>query len=104
MAVANTRLLLEGRNDELVETLRARMVAAAEGERFEEAAQLRDAMRTVQTLRDRQQKVATAAARGSRRVRPEGRAERRRHSGVCDAGRKSGGARGTGHGSERACQ
>ena len=29
------------------------------GERFEEAAQLRDAMRTVQTLRDRQQKVAT---------------------------------------------
>ncbi len=30
------------------------------GERFEEAAQLRDAMRTVQTLRDRQQKVATA--------------------------------------------
>ena len=36
------------------------MAAAADGERFEEAAQLRDAMRTVQTLRDRQQKVATA--------------------------------------------
>jgi excinuclease ABC subunit C len=35
------------------------MRAAAEAERFEEAAQLRDAMRTVQTLRDRQQKVAT---------------------------------------------
>jgi excinuclease ABC subunit C len=59
-AVVNTRLLLEGRNDELIETLRDRMVGAAEGERFEEAAQLRDAMRTVQTLRDRQQKVATA--------------------------------------------
>src|SRR5437762_10095539 len=59
-AVANTRLLLEGRNEELVETLRARMVSAAEGERFEEAAQLRDAMKTVQILRDRQQKVATA--------------------------------------------
>jgi excinuclease ABC subunit C len=58
--VANTRLLLEGRNDELIETLRARMAAAAAGERFEEAAQLRDAMRTVQILRDRQQKVATA--------------------------------------------
>jgi excinuclease ABC subunit C len=60
VAVTNTRLLLEGRNDELAETLRDRMVAASEGERFEEAAQLRDAMRTVQILRDRQQKVATA--------------------------------------------
>jgi excinuclease ABC subunit C len=59
-AVANTRLLLEGRNDELVETLRVRMIDAADGQRYEEAAQLRDAMRTVQTLRDRQQKVATA--------------------------------------------
>jgi excinuclease ABC subunit C len=59
-AVVSTRLLLEGRNDELVETLRARMEDASRGERFEEAAQLRDAMRTVQTLRDRQQKVATA--------------------------------------------
>ena len=59
-AVANTRLLLEGRNDELIDTLRGRMVAAADHQRYEEAAQLRDAMRTVQTLRDRQQKVATA--------------------------------------------
>src|SRR5688500_9828811 len=60
VAVTNTRLLLEGRNDELIDTLRDRMVAASSGERFEEAAQLRDAMRTVQILRDRQQKVATA--------------------------------------------
>jgi excinuclease ABC subunit C len=60
VAVASTRLLLEGRNDELVETLRDRMAEASQSERFEEAAQLRDAMRTVQTLRDRQQKVATA--------------------------------------------
>jgi excinuclease ABC subunit C len=58
-AVANTRLLLEGRNDELIATLRDRMAEAAESERFEEAAQLRDALRTVQVLRDRQQKVAT---------------------------------------------
>src|SRR5438046_4012485 len=36
------------------------MLEAAAGERFEEAAQLRDAMRTVQTLHDRQQKMATA--------------------------------------------
>jgi excinuclease ABC subunit C len=60
VAVASTRLLLEGRNDELVATLLGRMQEASRGERFEEAAQLRDAMRTVQTLRDRQQKVATA--------------------------------------------
>src|SRR5687767_286373 len=60
VAVANTRLLLEGRNDELIDTLRGRMVDASNAQRYEEAAQLRDAMRTVQTLRDRQQKVATA--------------------------------------------
>src|SRR6187431_685111 len=44
-AVVNTRMLLEGRTEELGETLRQRMEAAAEGERFEEAAQLRDALR-----------------------------------------------------------
>src|SRR5689334_14313477 len=60
VAVANARLLLEGRNDELIDTLRERMVDASEHQRFEEAAQLRDALRTVQILRDRQQKVATA--------------------------------------------
>jgi excinuclease ABC subunit C len=60
VAVANTKLLLEGRNDELIKTLRDRMVEAAGAERFEEAAQLRDSMKTVQILRDRQQKVATA--------------------------------------------
>ena len=59
IAVASTQLLLEGRNDELLATLRDRMADAAEGERYEEAAQMRDALRTVQTLRDRQQKVAT---------------------------------------------
>ena len=60
VAVANAKLLLEGRNDELIDTLRERMVDASEAQRFEEAAQLRDALRTVQILRDRQQKVATA--------------------------------------------
>jgi excinuclease ABC subunit C len=58
-AVAVTQLFLEGKNDELIKTLRQRMVDASEHERFEEAAQLRDAMRTVQTLHDRQQKMAT---------------------------------------------
>src|SRR5499426_2807145 len=60
VAVANAKLLLEGRNEELIDTLRERMVDASEQQRFEEAAQLRDALRTVQILRDRQQKVATA--------------------------------------------
>jgi excinuclease ABC subunit C len=59
VAVGSTKLLLEGRNDDLIVTLRDRMNDAADAERFEEAGQLRDAMRTVQTLRDRQQKVAT---------------------------------------------
>src|SRR5712692_9827495 len=58
-AVRLTQLFLEGRNEELVKTLKGRMAAAAEGERFEEAAELRDAIRTVQTLHDRQQKMAT---------------------------------------------
>jgi excinuclease ABC subunit C len=59
-AVKMTQLFLEGRNEELASTLRSRMLEAAAHERFEEAAQLRDAMRTVQTLHDRQQKMATA--------------------------------------------
>jgi excinuclease ABC subunit C len=59
-AVELTELFLGGRNDELINTLRGRMLEAASGERFEEAAQLRDAVRTVQTLHDRQQKMATA--------------------------------------------
>jgi excinuclease ABC subunit C len=59
-AVKLTELFLGGKNDELINTLRGRMLEAASGERFEEAAQLRDAVRTVQTLHDRQQKMATA--------------------------------------------
>src|SRR4051795_3895588 len=57
-AVTMTKLFLEGRNDELIKTLKARMLEAAAAERFEEAAQIRDAMRTVQTLQVRQQKMA----------------------------------------------
>src|SRR5438876_10711495 len=48
-AVAMTKLFLEGRNDELIRTLKTRMLDASAGERFEEAAQMRDAMRTGQT-------------------------------------------------------
>src|SRR5216110_1177586 len=59
-AVRLTELFLGGKNDELINTLKSRMLDAASAERFEEAAQLRDAVRTVQTLHDRQQKMARA--------------------------------------------
>ncbi len=58
-AVADTRLFLEGRTDELAGQLRERMEEASGAERFEQAAQLRDAMRTVETLTDRHQKMAS---------------------------------------------
>jgi excinuclease ABC subunit C len=60
-AVANTRLFLEGRNDELIEDLRRRMGEAAGAEQFERAAQLRDALKTIQTLATREQKMSTVA-------------------------------------------
>jgi excinuclease ABC subunit C len=59
VAVQHTKLFLEGRNDELVMTLRERMDAAAQEERFEQAAQIRDAIKTIETLRTRQQKMAS---------------------------------------------
>src|SRR5215208_2539349 len=59
VAVAHTKLFLEGRNDELLYTLRERMADAAAAERYEQAAQIRDAIRTVETLRTRQQKMAS---------------------------------------------
>jgi excinuclease ABC subunit C len=59
VAVEHTKLFLEGRSDELLLTLRERMTEAAAAERFEQAAQIRDAIRTVETLRTRQQKMAS---------------------------------------------
>ena len=59
-AVAHTRMFLEGRNDELLADLRTRMQAASDQLRYEQAAQIRDAIRTVETLKHRQQKMATA--------------------------------------------
>jgi excinuclease ABC subunit C len=58
-AVAQTRLLIEGRQDELLSGLRAEMADASTTERFERAAHLRDAIRTIETLRDRMQKIET---------------------------------------------
>ena len=58
VAVHDTRLFLEGRNDELIGQLRQRMTDAAAAEQFEQAAQLRDALRTIETVQQRQQKMA----------------------------------------------
>lgn len=60
-AVEHARLFLEGRNEELEADLAARMAASAAAERFEEAAHLRDALRTIEALAERYQKMATAA-------------------------------------------
>jgi excinuclease ABC subunit C len=65
VAVRHTKLFLEGRNDELVSQLEERMGEAAADERFEEAAQIRDALRTIATLQQRQQKM-TGTALGDR--------------------------------------
>jgi excinuclease ABC subunit C len=58
-AVDQARLLLEGRQDELIESLRGEMTEAAADERFERAAHLRDAIRTIETVRDRHNKLET---------------------------------------------
>ena len=59
-SVAQTRLFLEGKTDEVVVRLRRQMQEASAAEEYERAAHCRDAVRTVETLRDRQQKMATA--------------------------------------------
>ena len=59
-SVEQTRLFLEGKTDEVIDRLRQRMEKASDEQLYERAAQCRDAIRTVQTLRDRQQKMATA--------------------------------------------
>ena len=58
-AVEHTRMFLEGRNDELIVELKRRMLSASDDLRYEEAAHTRDAIETVETLRDRQQKMST---------------------------------------------
>ncbi len=58
-AVDRTQLFLEGRNEELAARLRREMGDAAEAEQYEKAAHLRDAVRTIETLQARQQKMAT---------------------------------------------
>jgi excinuclease ABC subunit C len=59
VAVGHTKMFLEGRNDELLVTLRDRMAEAARSEQFERAAQVRDAIKTIETLQARQQKMVS---------------------------------------------
>lgn len=61
-AVDEARLLLDGRQEELVERLTREMTEAAADERFEHAAHVRDAIRTVETLRHQRNKMETPAA------------------------------------------
>jgi excinuclease ABC subunit C len=65
-AVDQTRLLLEGRQDELIARLNEEMRAAAVDERYERAAHLRDAIRTIETIRDRMNKIETPTETGDR--------------------------------------
>jgi excinuclease ABC subunit C len=58
-AVDRTRLLLEGRTADLIERLEHDMRRSSEEERFEHAAHLRDAVRTLEQLRDRQQRMSS---------------------------------------------
>jgi excinuclease ABC subunit C len=58
-AVDQAQLLIEGRQDELIGGLRGEMLEAAESEQFERAAHLRDAVKTIETLRDRRNSVET---------------------------------------------
>ncbi|HEY8493433.1 MAG TPA: excinuclease ABC subunit UvrC [Myxococcota bacterium] len=56
--VAGTALFLRGRSEQLLGDLRARMAEAAEAERFEEAARLRDRIAAVEKTLARQQIVS----------------------------------------------
>ena len=58
--VENACLFLEGRMPELARTLKARMERAAADEKFEEAARLRDLLRTIEDYRDRPGTISTA--------------------------------------------
>src|ERR671939_939048 len=61
-AVRDVRLLLEGKNKELADTLEARMMQASEEMRYELAAKYRDLRKTVLAIAE-QQKMATSPER-----------------------------------------
>jgi excinuclease ABC subunit C len=57
-SLKNAMLFLEGKSDELVRGLRARMAAASEAMRFEEAARLRDQIRALEKTSEPQEMVS----------------------------------------------
>lgn len=59
-AVGDVRLLLDGRDRELAQTLEQRMLRASEELRFEQAAKYRDLLRTIQALGENQKMMATS--------------------------------------------
>ncbi|HVB28997.1 MAG TPA: excinuclease ABC subunit UvrC, partial [Terriglobia bacterium] len=59
-AVRDVRMLLEGRESELVRDLHGRMDRASEDQRYEEAGRYREQLLTIEQLRERQ-KMATAS-------------------------------------------
>ena len=60
--MAQAALILDGKSKELIEDLRAQMEKAAEELRFERAAELRDRLRAIEGLANRQRVIATAFA------------------------------------------
>ncbi len=58
-AARDVRLFLEGRRHDLIKSLEARMMAAAEKEQFEQAAGYRDLLRTLEDIEERQRIAAT---------------------------------------------
>jgi excinuclease ABC subunit C len=58
-AARDTKTFLEGRRHDLMKSLEARMMEAAESERFEQAAAYRDLLRTLSEIEERQ-KIAAA--------------------------------------------
>jgi excinuclease ABC subunit C len=59
-AVGDVRLLLEGRESDLIRELRKRMTTASEEQNYEEAARYRDQITTVQQLQERQGMAASS--------------------------------------------
>jgi excinuclease ABC subunit C len=59
-AVSDVRMLLEGRESDLVRGLHQRMINASGEQRFEEAARYRDQISTVEQVRERQRMAASS--------------------------------------------
>jgi len=58
-AVRDVRMFLDGRRHDLMKSIEERMMAAAEQERFEEAASYRDLLKTMEDIEERQRIAAT---------------------------------------------